>query len=130
MRLYEGIVIDVEATFGELRFCEMVKEVYTQDETGNITNELKRRKFNLKSCAQKYMIEVLIPAEAGEKKFDYNAKVELINPEIGVVANATFNGGATVDWFLKADDIVLKGHPVRPGQPQPGQNQPGQPKKD
>ena len=39
--------------------------------------------------------------------FDYNAEVELINPVADTVATATFQG-AEVDWYIKADDIVLK----------------------
>lgn len=52
------------------------------------------------------MIRVSIPATVPLKEFDYNAEVELINPIANTVANATFQG-ADVDWFIKADDIVL-----------------------
>ena len=41
------------------------------------------------------------------KEFDYNAKVEIINPVADTVATATFQG-ADVDWYIKADDIILK----------------------
>ncbi|GIN59914.1 hypothetical protein J8TS2_42330 [Lederbergia ruris] len=34
--------------------------------------------------------------------------MELINPVADTVANATFRG-ADVDWYIKADDLVLKG---------------------
>ena len=40
------------------------------------------------------------------KEFDYNARVELINPIADTVATATYQG-ADVDWYIKADDIVL-----------------------
>ena len=40
-------------------------------------------------------------------KYDYNAEVELINPIADTVANANYRG-ADVDWYVKADDIVLK----------------------
>ncbi|RSU09803.1 hypothetical protein CBF27_12010 [Vagococcus acidifermentans] len=53
------------------------------------------------------MIQVSIPAKAGDKQFDYNAEVELVNPVADTVATATFRG-ADVDWYIKADDIVLK----------------------
>jgi len=33
--------------------------------------------------------------------------VEIINPVADTVATATFQG-ADVDWYIKADDIVLK----------------------
>lgn len=53
------------------------------------------------------MIQVSIPASVPMKEFDYNAEVEIINPVADTVATATFNG-ADVDWYIKADDIVLK----------------------
>ena len=53
------------------------------------------------------MIQVSIPASVPLKGFDYNAEVELINPVADTVATATFQG-AEVDWYIKADDIVLK----------------------
>ena len=52
------------------------------------------------------MIQVSIPASVPLKEFDYNAKVEIINPVADTVATATFRG-ADVDWYIKADDIVL-----------------------
>lgn len=53
------------------------------------------------------MIQISIPASVPLKEFDYNAEVEIINPVADKVATATFNG-ADVDWYIKADDIVLK----------------------
>ena len=54
------------------------------------------------------MIQVSIPASVPLKEFDYNTEVEIINPVADTVATATFQG-ADVDWYIKADDIVLKG---------------------
>ena len=68
------------------------------------------------------MIQVSIPASVPLKKFDYNAEVEIINPVADTVATATFQG-ADVDWYIKADDIVLKKGAAPAGNPQP-------PKKD
>ena len=46
----------------------------------------------------------------------------------GTVANASFQG-ADVDWFIEADDIILKGkNSQSAGNPQ-NNNQQGQPKK-
>ena len=53
------------------------------------------------------MIQVSIPASVPLKEFDYNAEVELINPVADTVATATFQG-AEVDWYIKAEDIVVK----------------------
>ena len=53
------------------------------------------------------MIQVSIPASVPLKEFDYNAEVEIIHPVADTVATATFQG-AEVDWYIKAEDIVLK----------------------
>ena len=61
------------------------------------------------------MIQVSIPASVPLKEFDYNAEVEIINPVADTVATATFQG-AEVDWYIKADDLVLK-TPAQNSQP-------------
>ena len=85
MRLANGIVIDKEATFGALKFSALRREVHLQNEDGSVSEEIKERTYDLKSRGQGRMIQVSIPA----------------------VATATFQG-AEVDWYIKADDIVLK----------------------
>lgn len=107
MRLAQGIVIEKEKTFGLLKFSALRREVRINDEEGNVTEQIKERTYDLKSKEQGRMIQVSIPASAGEKNFDYNAEVELINPVADTVASATYMG-ADVDWYIKADDIVLK----------------------
>ncbi|MFR4954590.1 YdcP family protein [Enterococcus gallinarum] len=107
MRLAQGIVIEKEKTFGLLKFSALRREVKIVDEEGNVTEQIKERTYDLKSKEQGRMIQVSIPASAGEKNFDYNAEVELINPVADTVASATYMG-ADVDWYIKADDIVLK----------------------
>lgn len=53
-----------------------------------------------------------------ELTFDYNAEVEIVNPVADTVATATFQG-ADVDWYIKADGIVLKHKNSQPaGNPQ------------
>lgn len=70
------------------------------------------------------MIQVSIPAAVPLKEFDYNAEVEIINPVADTVATATFNG-ADVDWYIKADDIVLKNKQNQPtGNPQQRKDNP------
>ncbi|EHI99079.1 protein of unknown function DUF961 [Clostridium sp. DL-VIII] len=107
MRLANGIVINKEATFGNLKFSALRREVYIQNEDGTPSNEIKERTYDLKSREQGKMIQVSIPATMPLKEFDYNAEVEIIDPVADTVANATFQG-ANVDWYLKAQDIVLK----------------------
>ncbi|WP_062197151.1 YdcP family protein [Massilibacterium senegalense] len=125
MRLAEGIVIDKEKTFGLLKFSSLRREVFLQNEDGTVSTEVKERTYDLKSREQGRMIQVSIPASVSLKDFDYNAEVELINPVADTVANATFRG-ADVDWYIKADDLVLKGKTTSPST----NNQKSTPNKD
>ena len=106
MRLANGIVIDKEATFGTLKFSALRREVHIQNEDGTVSEEIKERTYDLKSKGQGRMIQVSIPASVPLKEF-YNAEVEIIHPVADTVATATFQG-ADVDWYIKAEDIILK----------------------
>ena len=106
MRVAHGIVLDKDTTFGELKFSALRREVRIQNEDGSVSDEIKERTYDLKSKGQGRMIQVSIPASVPLKEFDYNARVELINPIADTVATATYQG-ADVDWYIKADDIVL-----------------------
>lgn len=119
MRLPNGIVLDKDATFGELKFSALRREVRIQNDDGTVSDEIKERTYDLKSKGQGRMIQVSISASVPLKEFDYNAKVEIINPVADTVATATFRG-ADVDWYIKADDIVLtKDSSTFKNQPQP-----------
>ena len=111
MRLTEGIVADSVLTFGKLRFSALRREVRKQNEDGTISNEVKERTYNLKSSAQGRMIQVSIPASVPLREFAYDAEVELVNPIVDTVANYVFREGTTVNWFIKADELVLKRQP-------------------
>ena len=47
--------------------------------------------------------------------FAYNAEVKLVNPMFGAIAHVTFGNSAEVDWYIKADNLVLK-TPAQNGQ--------------
>lgn len=111
MRLTEGIVVDSGLTFGKLRFSALRREVRKQNEDVTVSNEVKERTYNLKSSAQGRMIQVSIPANVPLREFAYDAEVELVNPIVNTVANYIFREGTTVNWFIKADDLVLKRQP-------------------
>lgn len=111
MRLAQGIVIDKEQTFGRLRFSALRREVFLTNEDGTVSTEVKERTYDLKSKEQGRMIQVSIPASVPLREFEYNAEVALVNPIADTVANATFRG-ADVDWYIKADDLVLKNKPA------------------
>lgn len=128
MRLANGIVLDKEKTFGVLKFSALRHEVRMENEDGSTSEEIKRRTYDLKCSVQERMIQVSIPADVAVKEYPYNTEVELINPIADTVANANFRG-ADVDWYIKADDIILKNKGNQPvGNPQ-NNNPQGQPKK-
>ena len=128
MRLANGIVLDKEKTFGVLKFSALRHEVRMENEDGTTSEEIKRRTYDLKCSVQERMIQVSIPADVAVKEYPYNAEVELINPVADTVANANFRGD-DVDWYIKADDIILKNKGNQPaGNPQ-NNNPQGQPKK-
>ena len=128
MRLANGIVIDKEKTLGVLKFSALRREVHVQNEDGTVSEEIKERTYDLKCNAQGRMIQVSVPATVPLKDYDYNAEVELINPVADTVANANYRG-ADVDWYVKAEDIVLKNKGNQnAGSPQ-NNNMQGQPKK-
>ena len=128
MRLANGIVLDKEKTFGMLKFSALRHEVRMENEDGTTSEEIKRRTYDLKCSVQERMIQVSIPADVAVKDYPSNAEVELINPVADTVANANFRG-ADVDWYIKADDIILKNKGNQPaGNPQ-NNNPQGQPKK-
>ena len=128
MRLANEIVLDKEKTFGVLKFSALRHEVRMENEDGTTSEEIKRRTYDLKCSVQERMIQVSIPADVAVKEYPYNAEVELINPIADTVANANFRG-ADVDWYIKADDIILKNKGNQPaGNPQ-NNNPQGQPKK-
>ncbi|HGC8367021.1 TPA: YdcP family protein [Streptococcus agalactiae] len=118
MRLANGNVLDKEKTFGVLKFSALRHEVRMENEDGTTSEEIKRRTYDLKCSVQERMIQVSIPADVAVKDYPYNAEVELINPVADTVANANFRG-ADVDWYIKADDIILKNKGNQPvGNPQ------------
>jgi len=107
MRLNGGIIVEDKLTFGRTRFSGMRREVYNQNEDGTQGDILEKRTYDLKSDLQGQMIQVSIPGSVELKEFEYNAVVELVDPIADTVASATFRG-ADVEWYVNAQDIVLK----------------------
>lgn len=90
MRLANGIVLDKDTTFGELKFSALRREVRIQNEDGSVSDEIKERTYDLKSKGQGRMIQVSIPASVPLKEFDYNARVELINPITNIPKKSSY----------------------------------------
>ena len=127
MRLSNGFVIDKEKTFGELKFTA-VHDVFLQNEDGTPSTQLKKHIYDLKCSLHGGIIPVSVPPEVPLREFPYNAVVELVNPVADTVSRKTYTG-ADVDWYVKAEDIVLKNKGNQnAGSPQNHTPQ-GQPKK-
>ena len=58
----------------------------------------------------------LDPASVPVRDFASNAEVKLVYPMFGAIAHVTFGNSAEVDWYIKADDLVLK-TPAQNSQP-------------
>lgn len=129
MRLAEGIVIDEEKTFGKLEFSAMRREVFKRNAEGEQTGDIKERTYDLISSMAGMMIQVSVPGDVPARDFPYEAEVKLINPTVGTVANAVRNG-ADVNWYIKADDIVLKteSHQMKQQEPKKEKQADQQPK--
>ena len=107
MRLPEGIVLNQELTFGELKFSALRRETFGRNEDGSSNGIVERRVYDLKSKIQEQMIQVSLPAEVELKDFPYNSVVELVNPKIRTITNAR-GRNADANWYLEAEDIILK----------------------
>lgn len=105
MRLANGIIIDAEKTLGALKFSALRRERMVNDEEGKSTGEIKERTYDLRSRGQQMMVQVSIPADAGEKNISAGTQVMLVNPVFDTVTTSTYSG-AVVDWYIKADDII------------------------
>ena len=121
------VVPDMAQSFGTLEFAGESEPVFERDK--NNRRVLTRRSYNLYSDVQKgENVVVEIPVQAGEKHFKYEQKVKLVNPVADTVSRKTYTG-ADVDWYVKAEDIVLKNKGNQnAGSPQSPTPQ-GQPKK-
>ena len=115
MRFSNGFFGENEATLGTLRFSAM-RQVFEENADGTPSEVVKERTYDLKSDKQGRMIQVSVPASVPVRDFAYNAEVKLVNPMFGAIAHVTFGNSAEVDWYIKADDLVLK-TPAQNSQP-------------
>ena len=80
-------------------------------EAGSVSEEIEEHTYEFKILrGQEFMVEIFHPSQACRlKELELQSgKVELaLDPVADTVATATFQG-AEVDWYIKAEDIVLK----------------------
>ena len=127
MRLSNGFVIDKEKTFGAFNFTA-VRDKILKNKNETQSTQIKKRIYDLKCSLHGGIIPVSVPPEVPLREFPYNAVEELVNPVADTVSRKTYTG-ADVDWYVKAEDIVLKNKGNQnAGSPQNPTPQ-GQPKK-
>ena len=97
------VVPNMAQTFGNLEFAGE-NEVEQRRRTGRMSG--LSRSFNLSSDVQRADdIIVVLPAEAGEKHFQPEQKVKLVNPRITAEGYKIGNRGFT-NYILLADDML------------------------
>lgn len=111
MKLKEGIKVDIDATFGELKF--MGHDGYRYDPNDPDRNEIINHRYNLKSRAQAQAITVYLDKEVPEKDYGYNTPVELKDVEI----NQFSANGRDAVIMIFASDIVPVGGNNEPKKP-------------
>lgn len=97
------VVPNMEKTFGQLEFAGE-GDVNQRRMNGQMT--VLSRTYNLYSTIQRADdIVVTLPAEAGEKQFDFEENVKLVNPRITAEGYKIGERGFT-KYILQADDVV------------------------
>ncbi len=97
------VIPNMEKTFGQLEFAGEGK-VEQRRINGKMT--ILSRSYNLYSNIQRADdIVVILPYEAGEKHFEVEEKVKLINPRITAEGYKIGNRGFT-NYIMHADDMV------------------------
>ncbi|EPM6849786.1 YdcP family protein [Enterococcus faecalis] len=97
------IIPNMEKTFGQLEYAG---EGTIEQRRINGKPTVLSRSYNLYSTIQRADdIEVILPADAGEKHFEVDDKVKLVNPKITAEGYKIGTRGFT-NYIMHADDIV------------------------
>lgn len=97
------IIPNMEKTFGQLEYAG---EGTVEQRRINGKPTVFSRSYNLYSAIQRADdIEVILPADAGEKHFEVDDKVKLVNPKITAEGYKIGTRGFT-NYIMHADDIV------------------------
>ena len=97
------VIPNLEKTFGNLEYAGEGK---VEQRRINGRMSVLSRSFNLYSDVQRADdIIVVLPAEAGEKHFQSEQKVKLVNPRITAEGYKIGNRGFT-NYILLADDML------------------------
>lgn len=97
------IIPNMEKTFGQLEYAG---EGTVEQRRINGKPTVLSRSYNLYSTIQRADdIEVILPADAGEKHFEVDDKAKLVNPKITAEGYKIGTRGFT-NYIMHADDIV------------------------
>ena len=106
MTFKDGIDVDVNQTFGELQFLQSKGQNIGTDENGELTGEIKDRRYEVFSTAQRQAYIVVLPADIPEKDFAFRQKVKLVNPVFTNYAIPNNNFLPRVGIRITADDLI------------------------
>ena len=97
------VVPNMEKTFGNLEFAG--EHDVTRQRVNN-RSSIVSRSYNLYSDVQRADdIMVTLPARAGEKLFEPEQRVKLVNPRI-TTSGYNIDGRGFTDYILLADDML------------------------
>lgn len=97
------VIPNMEQTFGQLEYAGEGK---VEQRRINGKPTILSRSYNLYSTIQRADdIVVILPAEAGEKHFEAEDKIRLINPKITAEGYKIGTRGFT-NYIMHADDMV------------------------
>lgn len=97
------IVPNMEKTFGQLEYAG---KGTVEQERINGKPSVISRSYNLYSTIQRADdVEVILPADAGEKHFEIDAKVKLVNPKI-TAEGYKIGTREFANYIMHADDIL------------------------
>jgi hypothetical protein len=97
------VIPNMEKTFGTLEYAG---EGNVEQRRINGKTTILSRSYNLYSNIQRADdIVVTLPAEAGEKHFEPEDKIKLVNPKITTEGKKIGNQGYT-NYLMHADDMV------------------------
>ena len=103
MAKFKNVYPDVNATFGKLTFAGMGEETKRRINGRVVVQE---REYNLYSSIQRAEnVEVRVPGRVGNKSFEYEEQVKLVNARL-IAEGYSINGRGLVNYVLVADDIV------------------------
>lgn len=100
--LLKGTVVDMEKTFGTLKFVGMGK--VTEKRNAQRRNVVVERVYNLRSTVQKGNIEVAVRGNTMPKTFKPLQPVKLLNPVLDTVGQSVAGNGYA-SYILSADDL-------------------------